>query len=284
MGQQQQTFQKKALKTMPSTSTPKPPSPARLSSIATSLLTSILELTQQNSLELSVDPQTKTKIIKNLVSLRDGLIQTNGTINEQDQILVGLRNQYQRIIALLNGSAGMKSDIEGLDLSLHSSSTDPPLREEEPLIDVGDHQTLDQSSSSSTLPNQSIPDSSTIDILPSRTRSRKAIEEDEELMRSETEQVQKIQQVLLDDQDKTLDELSNAISRQRDLSLHISSELEVQENLLDEFDHDLDFTSNRLSRTNRKMDNLFRKIAKDGACWTIFGLVAILLFLIVLLK
>ncbi|KAI9605072.1 hypothetical protein H4Q26_003043 [Puccinia striiformis f. sp. tritici PST-130] len=142
---------------MPSTSTPKPPSPARLSSIATSLLTSILELTQQNSLELSVDPQTKTKIIKNLVSLRDGLIQTNGTINEQDQILVGLRNQYQRIIALLNGSAGMKSDIE------------------------------------------------------------------------------------------------------------------------DEFDHDLDFTSNRLSRTNRKMDNLFRKIAKDGACWTIFGLVAILL-------
>jgi syntaxin 8 len=79
------------------------------------------------------------------------------------------------------------------------------------------------------------------------------------------------------DQDKTLDELSNAISRQRDLSLHISSELEVQENLLDELDQDLDFTSTRLTRANKRMDSLFRKIAKDGACWTIFGLVAILL-------
>ncbi|OAV99130.1 hypothetical protein PTTG_25459 [Puccinia triticina 1-1 BBBD Race 1] len=103
-------------------------------------------------------------------------------------------------------------------------------------------------------------------------------------MRTENEQVQRIQQVVLDDQDRTLDELSNAISRQRDLSLHISSELEVQENLLDELDHDLDFTSNRLTRANRRMDNVFRKIAKDGACWTIFGLVALLLFLIVLLK
>ncbi|KAA1075198.1 hypothetical protein PGT21_030946 [Puccinia graminis f. sp. tritici] len=273
----------------------KPPTPARLSSISTSLLTSILELSQQNSLELTVNPATKSKILKNLLTLRDGLIQTG--VDEQDQILVGLRNQYQRIVGLVRGVGGMETEIQGIDLSLPSSkpptttTTTTTTRTEEPLIDVEGTE-LEPTSSPvtsnlhQTQNTQSNSQSSMAIDIPSttRTRSRKAIEEDEELMRSENEQVQRIQQVLLDDQDRTLDELSNAISRQRDLSLHISSELEVQENLLDELDQDLDFTSNRLTRANKRMDNLFKKIAKDGACWTIFGLVAILLFLIVLLK
>lgn len=274
----------------------KAPSPARLSSISTSLLTSILELSQQNSLELTVHPGTKSKIIKNLLSLRDGLIE-NG-VNEQDPILVGLRNQYERIVGLVRGMGGMESHIQGQDLALPSSEAppSPTAAVDQPLIDVGEGHPA--GSSNPTRPDRSAhrtppkvhfdsPQTSLDDTLidiPSRSRSRKAIQEDEELMRSENEQVQRIQQVLLDDQDKTLDELSNAISRQRDLSLHISSELEVQENLLDELDHDLDFTSTRLTRANKRMDSLFRKIAKDGACWTIFGLVAILLFLIVLLK
>ncbi|PLW34388.1 hypothetical protein PCANC_21708 [Puccinia coronata f. sp. avenae] len=278
----------------------KAPSPARLSSISTSLLTSILELSQQNSLELTVHPGSQSKIIKNLLSLRDGLIE-NG-INENDPILVGLRNQYERIVGLVRGMGGMESYIQGQHLEIPSSSSSeaPPSPtatvDQQPLIDVGEAHPAGSSNPSSldrsthrTPPKvhfdspQASRDHTSIHI-PSRSRSRNAILEDEQLMRSENEQVQRIQQVLLDDQDKTLDELSNAISRQRDLSLHISSELEVQENLLDELDQDLDFTSTRLTRANKRMDSLFRKIAKDGACWTIFGLVAILLFLIVLLK
>lgn len=44
----------------------------------------------------------------------------------------------------------------------------------------------------------------------------------------------------LADQDETLDALAKAISRQRDLSLHISSELEVHEGLLEETDRAVD--------------------------------------------
>ena len=44
----------------------------------------------------------------------------------------------------------------------------------------------------------------------------------------------------LKDQDDTLDRLSQAISRQRDLSLTISSELELHEGLIDETDDALD--------------------------------------------
>ncbi|EGG02954.1 uncharacterized protein MELLADRAFT_57016 [Melampsora larici-populina 98AG31] len=93
-----------------------------------------------------------------------------------------------------------------------------------------------------------------------------------------------MQQAVLDDQDRSLDALANAISRQRDLSLHISSELEVQEGLLSELDENMDFTSSRLSKANRKMNGLFDKMARDGACWTIFGLVVVLLILIIILK
>lgn len=275
----------------------KPPTPARLSAISTSLLTSILELSQQNSLDLPVNPSITSNIIKNLISLRDGLIQLG--VDDQDEILIGLRNQYGRIIGLVKGLGGMEQELEGLDLQLPMHSNPPS--SQEPLIEVDDQTSspsnLKQTTQrlSSTSPSRENSSSERIETtqtapsdiviqIPSCTRSRKAIQEDEELMRSENEQVQRIQQVLLDDQDRTLDELSNAISRQRDLSLHISSELEVQENLLDELDQNMDFTSNRLTRANRRMDGLFQKIAKDGACWTIFGLVAVLLFLIVLLK
>lgn len=39
----------------------------------------------------------------------------------------------------------------------------------------------------------------------------------------------------------------------------------------------MDFTTNRLNKANRKMNGLFQKMARDGACWTIFGLVVLLL-------
>ncbi|MBW0498652.1 hypothetical protein O181_038367 [Austropuccinia psidii MF-1] len=259
----------------------KTPTPARLSAISTSLLTSILEITQQNSLEITPNSSTKSNIVKNLLALRDGLVKL-GT-NDQDEILLGLRKQYERIVGLVKGVDEMEEEIKDLDFELPSP----------PLIDVGDN----SSSAPELIPGKSTTSqfsevfepastsSHPVELeMPKGLRSRHTIEEDETLIRSQNEQVKLMQRALIDDQDRTLDQLSDAISRQRDLSLHISSELEVQENLLDELDHNMDFTSNRLTRANRRMDDVFRKIAKDGACWTIFGLVALLLFLIVLLK
>lgn len=45
---------------------------------------------------------------------------------------------------------------------------------------------------------------------------------------------------ILTDQDDQLDALAKAIARQRDLSLNISSELELHEDLIDETDRALD--------------------------------------------
>jgi len=262
------------------------PSAARLSGMTTSLLTWIVEVGQQRRAGLGTNGATHEKIVANLLRLRAGLMQHG--VQNTDPVLLGLRAQYSRICALVNNIDALHPLLHGHHLPLPDPPSSPPL----PLIDV-DNAPSPLSPSSSAPPDPSRPhpilDSSSDRLhsaidFPARPRSRRALEEDEELMRTETEQVQRIQQVLLDDQDRTLDELSNAISRQRDLSLHISSELEEQETLLDSLDEEMDRTSGRLTRANRRMDSLFQKIAKDGACWTIFGLVAILLFLIVLLK
>jgi hypothetical protein len=111
----------------------------------------------------------------------------------------------------------METEIQGIDLSLPASkpltttttttTAAAAARTEEPLIDVEGAE-LEPASSSVTSNHhqthniQSNSQSSmTIDIpSTTRARSRKAIEDDEELMRSENEQVQRIQQVLLDGQ------------------------------------------------------------------------------------
>jgi hypothetical protein len=63
---------------------------------------------------------------------------------------------------------------------------------------------------------------------------------DEEEMRKANQDVMLMQRQMIDQQDDTLDQLSAAISRQRDLSLTISSELELHETLLEETDAAVD--------------------------------------------
>ncbi|CAH7686299.1 hypothetical protein PPACK8108_LOCUS20930 [Phakopsora pachyrhizi] len=275
-----------------SSSKHKPATPARLSSISTSLLSSILELSHQSSLDLPISPSIRSSIIKNLISFRDGMvsIQTGSTGQQCDpQIIMSLRDQYLRIVSLARGLNEIRDELGGLELDLPSVDSSPLIeievsqREDSLLSPVTRANQRDDASSTEDEENL---DSTLVDVEDFKTnsRSRRALQEDEELMRAQNEDVQMLQQAMIEDQDRTLDQLSTAISRQRDLSLHISSELEVQENLLNELDERFDFTGSRLERANRKMNNVFRKIAQDGACWTIFGLVGFLLFLIVLLK
>jgi t-SNARE complex subunit (syntaxin) len=86
------------------------------------------------------------------------------------------------------------------------------------------------------------------------------------------------------EQDETLDKLSLAISRQRDLSVTISSELELHSSLLDETDEAVDRTGGQLRRARGRLETVSRKARDNGATCTIIGLVVILLLLIVVLK
>ncbi|KAG0146292.1 hypothetical protein CROQUDRAFT_657616 [Cronartium quercuum f. sp. fusiforme G11] len=261
------------------------PTPVRLSVLSSSTLQALLDLSKLNELSIAASPSMKTKLIQNLTSFRTGLMHYRD--RQGDEIIDELRRQYDRIISLSKGVTCLEEDLEGLDLSLPGPSklietdeTENQIEDEE-LSEMGpsalEHQPLIGSQSFLVdMPDKIKP--------PTRLTSRRTIEEDQEIMRNQNEDVQIMQRAMLEDQDRSLDALSNAISRQRDLSLHISSELEVQESLLTDLDENMDFTSNRLNKANRKMNSLFQKMARDGACWTIFGLVVLLLILIILLK
>ena len=64
------------------------------------------------------------------------------------------------------------------------------------------------------------------------------------------------QRELMDEQDLHLDNLSQSINRQRDLSLQINDELDVHTGLLEELDEELDSTGTRMSRARQKLDRV----------------------------
>lgn len=117
------------------------------------------------------------------------------------------------------------------------------------------------------------------------------LEEDAEEMRRANNDIVMMQRQMMDraslhilgmthaEQDETLDNLSAAVRRQRDLSLHISSELELQSGLLEEVDAAVDSTDNRLRRANRGLDRVSRAAKENASSCTIIGLVVLLVIL-----
>ena len=73
------------------------------------------------------------------------------------------------------------------------------------------------------------------------------------------------QRELMDEQDLHLDNLSQSINRQRDLSLQINDELDVHTGLLEELDEELDSTDTRMSRARQKLDRVARGAKQNSA-------------------
>lgn len=114
------------------------------------------------------------------------------------------------------------------------------------------------------------------------------------------------------DQDHTLEQLSAAIQRQRDLSLTISSELELHENLIDETDEALDRlvrrrliqecretvntrltrvscfqfqrTGNRLRRASRSLDTVAKRARDNRSACMLVTLIIVLTILVIVIK
>lgn len=66
------------------------------------------------------------------------------------------------------------------------------------------------------------------------------------------------------DQDQDLDDLSDAIRRQRELGLLIGDELESHAILIDETEEMVDRTDERLRKAKKKLDHVGRKV-KDNS-------------------
>ncbi|KAI9257375.1 hypothetical protein BDA99DRAFT_516276 [Phascolomyces articulosus] len=66
------------------------------------------------------------------------------------------------------------------------------------------------------------------------------------------------------EQDDNLDELSDAIRRQRELGLMIGDELETHVQLIDETEEMVDRTDARLKKAKKKLDYVGRKMKENS--------------------
>ena len=102
--------------------------PQRLSSLSTSTLTLVLELTRSQQFSLTPSASLVPKINRNLSTFRDGIniLQQQRQRNQQEvseEVLTGLRKQYSRLTDLVQG-------YEGISVL--------PLEKLETLVDIGD--------------------------------------------------------------------------------------------------------------------------------------------------
>lgn len=81
---------------------PPPPTAARLSSLSTTTLSQILELTRSTQLSIP-SPSLPGSISKNLVLLSKGIDSLDESGYESDEVLRGLKGQYERLVGLTEG-------------------------------------------------------------------------------------------------------------------------------------------------------------------------------------
>jgi len=253
---------------------------ARLTSLATQALTSLLERQRLASLsrtstsptqgfsqsQSGIDPAPQT--IRNLKLIREGTLDYERQQMEESSTLSGsalrsrrreietetreLRDQFRRMRSMLAQPDDIVEELEELPPS--PSPSPPPERMLE-----GTAQGL-----SSYMPYKDDPG---------------ALERGPD----DGEVYQMNEQIMMN-QDHRLDHLSSSINRQRDISLNINSELEVHTGLLEGLDTDLDRTGDRLSRARRQLDKFSRGMKGNGASIFIVLLITILLLLIVIFK
>jgi syntaxin 8 len=72
------------------------------------------------------------------------------------------------------------------------------------------------------------------------------------------------QQQIMQDQDESLDRLSDSIGRQRELSIQIGDELDSQTGLLDDLDMMVDRSRSRLDGAKKRLNRFTRKAKENG--------------------
>lgn len=103
------------------------------------------------------------------------------------------------------------------------------------------------------------------DTLNSARKSSKTVRFRDSLVDTEEmnhHQVLKLHNQVMEEQDESLDRLSQSIRNQRELSIQIGDELESHVQLLDEVDDLVDHHQTRMYTAKRKLDNVART-AKD---------------------
>ncbi|KAK9759541.1 hypothetical protein K7432_017373, partial [Basidiobolus ranarum] len=107
------------------------------------------------------------------------------------------------------------------------------------------------------------------------------IEDPEEL---DDGQVLQLQDRIMEEQDRNLDELSEAVGRQRELGLLITDELDRHIELLDETDEAIDSSQQKLNGARRRLDYVRKKTKESSSICLILVLLLLLLIVILIAK
>ncbi|ORZ01453.1 hypothetical protein BCR43DRAFT_433199, partial [Syncephalastrum racemosum] len=86
------------------------------------------------------------------------------------------------------------------------------------------------------------------------------------------------------DQDQNLDQLSDAIRRQRELGLIIGDELDTHAQLIDETTDMVDRTDARMQKARRKLDYVGRKVKENKSICIVIVLIFVFFVLLALFR
>ncbi|KAI8577288.1 hypothetical protein K450DRAFT_252471 [Umbelopsis ramanniana AG] len=100
----------------------------------------------------------------------------------------------------------------------------------------------------------------------------------------ENGQILQLQSRMMDDQDRNLDMLSEAVGRQRELGLLIGDELESHVQLIEETDEMVDRTDTRLRNAQKRLNYVGRRVKDNKSICIVIALIIILFSLIAIFR
>ncbi|KAL1934622.1 hypothetical protein VTP01DRAFT_6804 [Rhizomucor pusillus] len=220
---------------------------ARLEVLADNTLSTVFERNRLKDLKLNYDKYEST-IQKNLTQLRDGLKTLEQQLSEEEQ----------------SGAADTKADEDKLiRLQVKVDKLEAL---------VGDKD--DQEARQVLLGNKH---SKSVRFSPTQ-------EYNVDPSDLENGQILQLQQRIIEDQDNNLDQLSDAIRRQRELGLMIGDELDTHAQLIDETEAMVDRTDARLQKARRKLNYVGRKVKDNKSICIIIALIFIFFVLLALFR
>ncbi|KAI5795561.1 hypothetical protein EDC01DRAFT_56059 [Geopyxis carbonaria] len=192
---------------------------------------------------------------------------SSGVLREREDVLIRLRTQYDDLQAQFSSET-------------FTSHTDSPgLPMDNPAGHRGSN-SFDEFAARDALMGSR-------ELLNGTRKSNKTVRFRDSLVDTEemnSHQVLQLHNRVMEEQDESLDRLSQSIRNQRELSIQIGDELESHVQLLDEVDDLVDRHQSRMHTAKRKLDNVARTAKDHGSLVIIAILIVILILLIVILK
>lgn len=245
----------------------------RLSSLLQQLNTNIDEYNTLASVT-STNAKDDEELMATLTQIRPLFDQIS--FNSSDVSLWGryekYADKYNDLIGSIPSLSGYKVDIVSLKNSLPIKTPSPPENSPSALQKPGDHHLQKKSV---RFKDNIVDGVSDEPIPPYKDNPDSPISE---------RQIFITNQQQLSNQDQRLDQLSDSVSRQHDMSLQINSETSEQMVMLDDLESGIDHTNARLIRGGRNIKR-FRDALRQNSDWcTILVLIVVLVLLLVILK